>query len=151
MFVIVSLLSMIYLEYSLIECQELSRVIHRLPNNVQPNSYDLTLWMPRTWNNFTYEGQVLIDLSIIKNSNSITLNVDDLIIHKVNTTLLNSEKNRMNILSQIIDKEKQFFIIQFTNDLEIGNYSLYLRFNGEIRDDIFGFYRSTYKDGDEIK
>ncbi|KAK0167894.1 hypothetical protein PV327_001749 [Microctonus hyperodae] len=107
--------------------------------------------MPRTWNNFTYEGQVLIDLSIIKNTNSITLNVDGLIIHKINTTLLNSQHNCLAILSQIFDEEKQFFIIRFTNDLGIGNYSLYLKFNGEIRDDVFGFYRSNYKDGDKIK
>lgn len=50
-----------------------------LPANVIPRHYDLTL--EPDFEKLTYEGHVIIDLDVVDNSSSISLNTLDLKIH----------------------------------------------------------------------
>ncbi|XP_044005748.1 membrane alanyl aminopeptidase-like [Aphidius gifuensis] len=50
-----------------------------------------------------------------------------------------------------IDIEKQFYTITLLNIIQAGKYLLDLFFIGEIRDDVFGFYRSSSKVGNETR
>ncbi|XP_057331613.1 aminopeptidase N-like isoform X2 [Microplitis mediator] len=124
---------------------------HRLPKNVIPISYDLQLLLPYFSNNYTYHGRVIIDISVIEQTNSIILNYDGLDIESEKTEFLTYEIDNLTILSQSFDSDKQFFTILFNQKLKIGIYKLYLYFNGHIRDDLFGFYRSKYKAGNETR
>lgn len=124
---------------------------HRLPNNVMPISYDLQLLLPAFSNNYTYHGHVIIDISVIRETNSIILNYDGLNIESEKTEFLTYEIDNLTILSQSFDSDKQFFTISFNQKLKIGIYKLYLYFNGHIRDDLFGFYKSKYKVGNETR
>ena len=50
-----------------------------LPGNIVPKHYDLTLEPDLT--NFTYEGKVIIDLDVVEDTASISLNTLELKIH----------------------------------------------------------------------
>ncbi|XP_078539354.1 aminopeptidase N-like [Lissotriton helveticus] len=46
----------------------------------------------------------------------------------------------------------QYLVVQLNIDLEVGKeYALYSEFNGELADDLAGFYRSEYKEGNETR
>ncbi|XP_034941475.1 uncharacterized protein [Chelonus insularis] len=133
--------------------QSEQRFYARLPKNIIPKFYDLKLWIPDILNYVTYKGQVIIDFCITTKSHSIILNVDGLIIQKNRTKILNydSYNDAIKIITQDLDIEKQFFKITSDKEFNIGNYSLYLYFTGKIRDDLFGFYRSKSKQGNETR
>lgn len=45
----------------------------------------------------------------------------------------------------------QYLVIQLEAKLQKGRYSLYTEFTGELADDLGGFYRSEYDDGEGPK
>ena len=124
---------------------------YRLPENVVSDSYDLWIYPHLAVNNFTYEGYVDIRLHVLNKTNSLILHVDGLRIDKkrseVRHNISHGKIVNIPITDQELHTERQFYNISLSKNLIPGNYSLTLSFTGEIRDDIFGFYRSCYKSG----
>ncbi|XP_074096476.1 thyrotropin-releasing hormone-degrading ectoenzyme-like isoform X1 [Cotesia typhae] len=124
---------------------------HRLPIQVIPTSYDLQILLPSFSGNFNYQGRVIIDIFVIERTNVIILNYDGLSIDSEKTEFLIYEIDNLTILSQSCDSDKQFFTILFNQKLKVGNYKLFLYFHGEVRNDLFGFYKSSYKVRNETR
>lgn len=126
--------------------------MNRLPKAIEPKFYELHLLTQlKSSENFTYNGHVKIDINVLTKTNSIVLNVDELNIIENKTILKTFDNQSVTIIDQKFDIEKQFYITTLLNDIQAGNYSLDLFFIGEIRDDVFGFYRSSSKDGNETR
>lgn len=105
-------------------------------------------------NDFTYQGHVNVTLKITDAVDVIVLHNDGLIIHKENLSLryvgeINS--TAIPIESQRSDEKRQFYILSFAIKLKPGVYLLEVPFEGEVRDDVFGFYRSSYVENEETK
>ncbi|KAH8700271.1 aminopeptidase [Talaromyces proteolyticus] len=113
-----------------------------LPTNVKPVHYDLTL--EPDFENFTYEGTVVVDLDVKEDTNSIALNTLELQIHSSEVSV-----DGVAIASNpttTYDSDDQVTTVQFTQTIPAGSKAqLKQTFTGTLNDNMAGFYRSSYK------
>ncbi|XP_015605963.1 aminopeptidase N [Cephus cinctus] len=124
-----------------------SSLTHRLPSNVVPDAYDLKIYTQIAIGNFTYQGEVKIQLKVLSSTNIITIHKDNLTILEKQTTVystVNQSNNFYTILAQDYNEKTQFYSVRLMEFLKPGNYVLALSFVGEVNDGLFGFYRSSY-------
>ncbi|QSS64262.1 aminopeptidase [Histoplasma capsulatum] len=113
-----------------------------LPTNVKPLHYDLTL--EPDFSNFTYRGTVIIDLDVVENTNSISLNSTDIEIQTC-TVSANGVLTASNPAISL-NVKKQTAIISFEKTIEAGGIAqLNITFQGKLNDNMAGFYRCSYK------
>lgn len=127
---------------------------YRLSEYAIPDSYELWILPQLALNNFTYEGRVKIDLRLLNETDSVTLNAVGLNIDRARSEFLaisNGTGVKVTIADQYLDTERQFYVITFANNVTVGSYVLELHFVGEVLDDIFGFYRSSYVSGGKTR
>lgn len=121
---------------------------YRLPKNVLPHSYDLLVRTNVSRGIFNFTGKVTIDLLVIEETSKIVLHADGLYIDTSKTALLRKPEDsgyqEMRIEDQSYNEEKQFFTIIFEENLLVERYFLTLHFDGTVRNDLYGFYRSSY-------
>lgn len=116
-----------------------------LPKNVKPLHYDLTL--EPNFESFKYDGHVSIDLEVVENTKSISLNTLELDIHETtissgNTVVSSSPKLSYN-------EDSQTTRIEFDQEIPAGTKAtLFQKFSGTLNDNMAGFYRSSYKGPD---
>lgn len=115
---------------------------YRLPNTTVPNSYDISL---RTWideGNFQFNGNVRVNISILESTNTITLHHRYLTIGDVR---LFSDTDSIPILSYSYNATFEFFTVSVEETLAPGEtFILDVDYNGTLRTDEAGFYRSSY-------
>jgi aminopeptidase N len=121
-------------------------VTYRLPNDTLPLEYDLTL---KTWiheSNFNFTGNVVIKLLIVEDTTTIKVHYRRTTI--VSATLLTA--NGESILSDDdfhLEIEEEFIVVTARQTLIKGTiYVLDINYNGVLREDNVGFYRSYYTD-----
>ena len=116
-----------------------------LPKNVKPLHYDIVL--EPDLEKFTYSGEVTIDLDVVEDTSSISLNTIDLDIHETKITSGNDTITSSPKLSY--DDDSQTTKIDFDHKISAGaSAKLYHKFTGTLNDKMAGFYRSSYKDAD---
>lgn len=109
-----------------------------LPTDVVPKHYKL--FLDPDLNNFTYKGEVEIDLDVQKPTNSVTLNILDLEIKK-------AALNGFDAVKATENKDEQQIKWEFPETLESGSKAkLKVEFDGILNDKLSGFYRSVYTD-----
>jgi puromycin-sensitive aminopeptidase len=118
---------------------------YRLPRNVTPDRYELTLSPDMEASTFT--GQSSIQVTVHEATNEIRLNALELEIftaEAVNAAgdTVAGETN--------IDAQTEVATISLENEIEPGSYVLNLTFAGSINDKLAGFYRSTFTDDEGI-
>ncbi|XP_054003457.1 aminopeptidase N-like [Hylaeus anthracinus] len=129
---------------------------YRLPKEIVPISYDLWIYTRLGLNDFAYQGCVNITLKILEAIDTIVVHNDGLIIHEGETSLRQRREETLDSINfpvgdQSHDSQRQFHILNFQTKLEPGVYVLGLHFEGEVRNDVFGFYRSSYVENGETK
>ncbi|KAL2216786.1 aminopeptidase [Thermoascus aurantiacus ATCC 26904] len=113
-----------------------------LPTNVKPLHYDLTL--EPNFDNFTYEGTVIIDLDVVEDTNSISLNSNEIDIHSTTISVGGSVVASNPEVSH--NKDAQVTTIKFAETIPAGSKAqLKHTFTGYLNDNMAGFYRSSYK------
>ncbi|KAG0231570.1 Aminopeptidase 2 mitochondrial [Actinomortierella wolfii] len=117
-----------------------------LPTNVKPTHYDLTLTPDLV--NFTFTGQVLVNLDINQPTTTITLNSNQLKIHSAKLTNLALKTESSQEATDIdIDQANETATFTFADELQPGSTAvLHIHFSGVLHDGMNGFYRSSYKD-----
>ena len=120
---------------------------YRLPTSVKPTAYDIHLqpfFEENVEKKFTFEGKVIINLNIEKDTWEIVLHQFGL---DIKTIQLNSEPIEDN--NTDYNKTTQLLTIYPKNVLK-ANTTVKLQFDysGHLRDDMRGFYRSYYVDTD---
>ncbi|OJJ44518.1 hypothetical protein ASPZODRAFT_70994 [Penicilliopsis zonata CBS 506.65] len=113
-----------------------------LPTNVKPVHYDLTLEPDLV--KFTYDGTVIIDLDVAEDTNSISLNANELQIH---SAVVSVEGAVVAANPEVtMNKDAQVATVTFGETIVAGKKAqLKLAFTGELNDNMAGFYRSSYK------
>jgi aminopeptidase N len=129
----------------------------RLPRSIKPVSYDVVLLPFLSSDNFTFNGEIAIRINVIEKCKNITLHSTSLVINWSFTHIQkigDDEKpaGNVSITNQYFVDEKQFLVLETGKDLEANtNYVVKLQFVGSIKDNLQGFYKSSYNVGDETK
>lgn len=114
----------------------------RLPNTTRPESYDLTIQTRVDEEDFSFYGIVKMDIFVIESTTSI-------ILHQLQTTVddiqLESNGTALFIDRYSYNETLQFLNISVVEPLVIGDrYTLQIKYNGTLREDYLGFYRTSY-------
>lgn len=126
-------------------------VNYRLPNNTKPETYDISITTDIAIGIFDFSGSVKIGVRALDKTDSITLHQRKL---KIDQISLETEFGKIvRILPASYDPVTEFLTI-FTTDeplLPANLYFLTIQYKGTLRDDMGGFYRSSYTNSDGKK
>lgn len=122
----------------------------RLPTKLLPVHYRIKIMPFITEDNFTTNGEVIITLHSTENTNSITMHINDIIIHEkeVKVTNANDEGSQViAVMSHTYNEKKQIYTIKVDDLLKKGElYNIRIKFTGNLNDLLQGFYRISYID-----
>ncbi|XP_053172671.1 aminopeptidase N-like [Scomber japonicus] len=127
---------------------------YRLPDSLIPVSYNVTLW-PRLEPNidglYIFTGHSVVVFRCEKETDLILIHSN-----KLNLTTFNGHHAKLSGLGEAtapaIQKswlvvKTEYLVLQLSSRLTVGaSYVLYVEFQGELADDLEGFYRSEYVD-----
>ncbi|XP_032593665.1 glutamyl aminopeptidase isoform X2 [Drosophila grimshawi] len=133
------------------EIRTASRVLQklgfRLPKSLKPRKYNLHL--KPDFSTKSYTGNISIHLQVL----------DPIAFIPVHTKQLNVSHEQLQRLDDsgaplteikpsltFIHPEYEYWVSEFEQPLEVGNYTLRLQFNGSLVDRITGLYQSSYYD-----
>ncbi|KAF4538520.1 Aminopeptidase mitochondrial precursor [Lasiodiplodia theobromae] len=117
-----------------------------LPKNVKPLHYDLTL-EPKLDGDFSYEGTVVIDLDVVEDTNSISLNTLDLKLHS--TTVKSGDTVIASKPDVSYNEDSQTTKVSFKDTIPAGSKAQLIQtFTGVLNNNMAGFYRSSYNGAD---
>ncbi|XP_032687648.1 putative aminopeptidase-2 [Odontomachus brunneus] len=118
-------------------------VDYRLPKSVRPISYEI-MFMPKL-QNFKFEGIEKIVAVVEQETDTITLHVGNIQINSQSVII-----NQTNIYESMnYDKVTEKHTIILSETLKKGSEILItFSFHGNLRDDMIGFYKSSYFDED---
>jgi puromycin-sensitive aminopeptidase len=119
---------------------------YRLPDWVNPTHYKIFLEPNLT--SSTFEGTVEIDITILKETNEIVLNVCELDIK--NCSIIKNPNLTEVPLDIILDDKTERIKFKFKSDLSPGRYTLKINFSGKLNDQLRGFYRSNFIDAQGV-
>lgn len=120
--------------------QELS---YRLPTNVRPLTYTLSINVDVE--NEVFGGNVTINLEVTTSTTIIHLNYKEIIVGWSNARLsLDATGQTFQVINQVDRPIEQIYELHFQSDLAVGTYTLELQFEGNIRHDLTGLYKSSY-------
>lgn len=129
---------------------------YRLPKNVVPTNYviELTPYLDTNdTNKFTFKGQSKIDLVIKQNTKTITFHANNLNLSNIilEYSLSENQSKQIDNIKPEINKQKDFVTLTLEEELNstLKNVKLSLHFTGVLNDNLRGFYRSSYQDGEE--
>ncbi|XP_074533475.1 aminopeptidase N-like [Halichoeres trimaculatus] len=129
---------------------------YRLPTDLVPDSYNITLW-PRLSPDpetglYIFTGKSSVKFECVRETDLILIHSNQLNY----ATLENKHIVRLSALdngsapaikSSWLQHETQFLVIQLSDKLTPRQtYELYAEFTGELSDDLAGFYRSEYEE-----
>ncbi|XKL66707.1 hypothetical protein PGB90_010127 [Kerria lacca] len=120
--------------------------IYKLPQTTKPLSYNLTI-CPELSGNFNFSGTVEIEILVEDTTSDIYLHSSGLDIKGVNV----KKKNRNIEANFIIEKESELLNIKTSPPMVKSNtYVVKIKYEGTLNDNMVGFYRSSYKTGNQI-
>lgn len=119
----------------------------RLPRDIRPRKYQLRL--QPDLKNKTFSGNITIRLEVLKPISYIPLHAKLLTVETKNVEKLDEELKPLRTITPSLTFEHpqlEYWVTEFAEPLEVGNYSIQLSFNGSLVDRIVGFYQSSYLD-----
>ncbi|XP_070544138.1 glutamyl aminopeptidase-like [Ptychodera flava] len=115
----------------------------RLPQNVRPTHYALTLWPNTTTDDF--RGWETVDVNVTSPTKYLIIHFrpDEMTIS--NTQVTDDNDQMLDIESEFGYPCNQFYIVEMKNELSVGIYHWYMEFTGTLVGRIVGLYKSTYR------
>ncbi|KAM7413857.1 hypothetical protein PAMA_018921 [Pampus argenteus] len=128
---------------------------YRLPTNLVPDHYNVTLWPRLTPNENTelyiFTGDTSVEFECVEQTDLILIHSNKLEYNKLDNNhwaklvAVDSGVSAPAIQSTWLQNVTQYLVIQLEGKLMEGHrYRLYMTFTGELADDLGGFYRSEY-------
>ena len=119
----------------------------RLPENVRPVHYRLTL--EPDLDSFTFAGREEIEVTVETSTSEVTLNASEMNVSRASAETAQGDALQASAIEY--DEEQERVTLRFASPLPAGRSVLRLDFTGELNDQLRGFYRSTYVDGDGVE
>lgn len=120
----------------------------RLPNNTEPVSYNISLSTDIHIGDFGFQGEVMIIIRALENTNSITLHSRQTIIERIDLFTINGTLYQANV-PFVYDSEVEFLTINFAEELVAGQeLSIQISYQGFLRSELMGFFRTSYHNPD---
>lgn len=125
----------------------------RLPGNIFPSHYDLKLAVFLEEGNFSFKGEVEIFAEFANDSSVIVLNSDELDVNESSLKVMDLDNGRsIPVLEVGKDVERQFLIVHLEETITKGvRCSIWIQYEGLLRDDLQGFYRSSYVENNQTR
>ncbi|KAF3426305.1 LOW QUALITY PROTEIN: hypothetical protein E2986_13349 [Frieseomelitta varia] len=125
------------------EANEHDVLDYRLPKTVVPTNYEIIL-TPELQNDFTFKGIVHISAYLRNSTNTVTLHHGRMDITLV-TVMVGAQNEKIN--NTTYDNKTEKYEIRLDKVLKAGtNIMINFEYVGKLRDDMIGFYRSSYVD-----
>ena len=119
---------------------------NRLPVSVKPELYKI--FLDPNLDTSAVSGNVTIEVTIKESTSNIILHAKDMDIHKESVRVTRSS-SPLPISSQFNYSTNDYYVISLSSVLSEGDtVSIYMAFNYSLRNDLVGFYRSSYTTGD---
>jgi puromycin-sensitive aminopeptidase len=115
---------------------------HRLPRNVVPRRYDLTLEPDLAA--ATFSGSETIAVEVAEPTAEVVLNAVEI---EIDEATVDADGGPM-VAAVALDDGAERATLTFDRPLPAGEATLHLRFRGVLNDKLVGFYRSTFTDHD---
>lgn len=129
--------------------QKYKSTAYRLPTNISPRKYVISVTPYLEVENFTVDGRVKIEADVVQQTNQIVLHSAEIKHHTVNVTANQTQVDIVNQLNSF-EKEYDFYVINLNQVLPVGTkliieieYTSHLN-TSELR----GFYKSSYVNED---
>lgn len=114
-------------------------VFSRLPKNVVPSHYDLSLEPDLV--KFTFTGTEQVTVEVKEPTDRIILNGAEL---EVNSASFEAAESKLTTSEIIIDEKEERITLVFPEQLKPGRATLHMSFKGILNDRMKGFYRAKY-------
>ncbi|MFQ5875096.1 MAG: M1 family metallopeptidase, partial [Dehalococcoidia bacterium] len=124
-----------------------SNASHRLPTNVRPENYHITL--KPDFNEFIFQGEERVEVEMVEPTSSITLNAAELQISSAQVSLDNGIV--LPVRQTDLDESAETVTFSFDRSLPRGPATLAINFTGTLNDQLRGFYRSRYTTADGVE
>lgn len=120
---------------------------YRLPANISPKKYVISVIPYLEVGNFTVDGHVKIEADVVQRTKQIVLHSAEINHHRINVTANEAE---VKIISQNIEKKYDFYIINLDQELTMGmKLIIEIEYTSHLSPSEFrGFYKSSYVDND---
>lgn len=121
------------------------KLTFRLPSAIKPVAYNL--FLNPNLQTKTFQGNVKIDFIVSESVPFVALHSKFLNVttNKLFKRLENGAEG-IPIKSSFEYPKYEYFVVETENDLEAGNYTIDLDFDGRLDNKIVGFYSSSYYD-----
>ena len=140
-----SLVIFLFITASFVSSQ--SAVNYRLPSDIIPSIYDLHIEIDLDGLKFT--GTETIHVHANQSTSKVQLHLLDLSVDDIQVI---EGETAIPITSTIYSNETQIFEINLTESLiQSRDYQIKMKFEGEIKDDMMGLYRSSYYENGVVK
>lgn len=118
--------------------------LHRLPNDTVPYHYDMDIEV-KLEPEFSYHGNVSIDLVQLRPTQTLILHSNNLKINKDNSFLVDKQHNKVHFFRIVGNyKTNNFLVLKFENPINEGTYNLRFQFEGKLCNESLGLYRTDY-------
>ncbi|XP_074533301.1 aminopeptidase N-like [Halichoeres trimaculatus] len=132
---------------------------YRLPKSLKPVQYHVTLWPELTENTeglYIFTGDTTVEFECVEETNLILIHSNKLNYTKQNghfATLTSASGGKVpSIKETLLKTQTQYLVVHLDGNLIKGQkYKLNTKFTGELADDLGGFYRSEYMEGNKKK
>ncbi|CAG2060014.1 unnamed protein product, partial [Timema podura] len=127
---------------------QVKQQIYRLPTTISPVNYVIRLTPHLEEDRFNFDGEVTITINVVEYTNQIVLHASDMVVDTAATQVTNSGGTVQTISSHETNELRETYTITLVDSLVVGQqYNVYIKFLGNLRDDMYGFYRSYYTVG----
>ncbi|KAM0729596.1 Aminopeptidase N [Formica fusca] len=116
---------------------------YRLPTNISPRKYVISVMPYLEMENFTVDGHVKIEADVVQQTRQIVLHSAEIKHHTVTVT---ANQTQVKIVNQNIEKEYDFYVINLDQELPAGTKLIIeIEYTSHLNpSELRGFYKSSY-------
>lgn len=117
---------------------------YRLPKKIRPTTYEIRLTPHLEEGNFTFDGEVTIEMDVLENTSSVVLLANQLKIKEITVT---ASGKPLEVSGYNINDTTHRFNIYLSTIVSDGTkLSARITYTGFLNEKMKGFYRSSYVD-----
>lgn len=126
---------------------------YRLPETIKPLNYVVEILKLQDIDHATneFKGRVSVEVQVLSPTSDIVLNVAESVLMR-SVNVFDAARNvRLEIKEMIHDKKRELYTITLHKLMKDQKVNIVIEYVGILHDDMYGFYRSSYRVKDKTK